>query len=64
MASAVRAAVGPTRWPISVVTGRPEKIEVPRSPRATLASQMPAWARSGRSSPRRARIFSMSWLVA
>ncbi len=41
MARRVRATVGPTRWEMRVVTGSPEYIDVPRSPRSTLPSQMP-----------------------
>ena len=51
MAYRVRAIVTSARWPISLVTGRPEKMEVPRSPRNTWPSQMPTWVRKGLSRP-------------
>jgi hypothetical protein len=52
------------RWPISVETGSPEKIDVPRSPRTIGPSQIPTWVRKGRSSPSLARMRAMSSLVA
>ena len=64
IANSVSHAVVPTRWPMRVVTGRPEKIDVPRSPRTIRPSQRPTWVRNGWSRPSLARIRAMSSPVA
>jgi hypothetical protein len=58
--SVASATVGSTRCLISVVTGSPEKIDVPRSPRRRLANQSESWTCNGRSSPSFARILATS----
>ena len=60
MVQAVSVSVGSRRWPISLETGRLEKIEVPRSPRATCHSQIASCLCSGASSPSLWRMRSMS----
>ena len=60
MVAVASASVGSSRWPISLVTGRLEKIEVPRSPDRTAPTQLKNWTWSGSFRPRRSRIFSMS----
>ena len=64
IANSVSQTVVAARWPISVETGSPEKIEVPRSPRTIRESQMPTWVWNGWSRPSRARMRAMSSLVA
>ena len=58
--SVASATVGSTRCLMSVVTGSPEKIDVPRSPRSRLPNQSPSCTCSGRSRPRLARILATS----
>jgi hypothetical protein len=47
MANSVSQIVVAARWPMSVETGSPEKIEVPRSPRTTRPSQSPTCVMKG-----------------
>src|SRR2546427_309132 len=56
MAKSVSQAVVAARWPMSVETGSPEKIDVPRSPRTTRPSQRPTWVVNGCSRPSRGRL--------
>ena len=62
MISVVSASirVGSSRWPISLVTGRLEKIEMPRSPCSSDQTQVPNWMCSGWSRPSCARMRAMS----
>ena len=60
----VSDTVGWTRCPISVVTGRLVKIDVPRSPCSSRHTQPPNCTRNGWSRPSFARICLMSSAVA
>ena len=60
MVQAVSVSVGSRRWPMSLETGRLEKIDVPRSPRTTCHSQMASCLCSGASSPSLWRMRSIS----
>jgi len=60
----VSISVGSRRWSISLETGRFEKIETPRSPRARLKTHLPNWTRKGSLRPRRSRMRAMSSAVA
>ena len=62
--SAAMEAVGSRRWPSNSVTGTCVKIEVPRSPRASLPTQMANCCHSGWFRPSAMRSFSMSSPVA
>jgi hypothetical protein len=64
IANSVSQIVVAARCPMRVATGRPEKIEVPRSPRTMRDSQRPTCVWNGWSSPSRARMRSMSSVVA
>ena len=62
----VRASsiVGSMRWPISVVTGLPEKIEVPRSPCISDQTQVKNCTASGSDRPSCSRMRATSSAVA
>ena len=60
----VSATVGSTRWAISRVTGRLEKIDTPMSPCSSAHSQTTNCSTSGRSRPSLARTAAMASLVA
>ena len=60
MVAMASASVGSSRWPISLATGRLEKMEVPRSPESSAPTQLKNWMWSGSFRPRFSRIFSMS----
>ena len=60
----VSDTVGCTRCPMSVVTGRLVKIDVPRSPCSSRQTQPPNCTRNGSSRPSFARMFLMSSSVA
>ena len=64
MAKSVSPMVASVRWRISVDTGRPEKIDVPRSPRTMRPSQMPTCVTKGSFRPSLARMRAMSSDVA
>ena len=57
-------SVGSMRCAISVVTGRLEKIETPRSPRTRSPSQAMNWMKIGWSRPSWVRIFAICSAVA
>ncbi|BDC26451.1 hypothetical protein NB2BOR_A07420 [Bordetella parapertussis] len=52
-------SVGPTRWPISLVTGCLEMIDVPRSPDASCVIQVRNCTVSGSVRPSDLRMFSI-----
>ena len=64
MVVVARAKVGSIRWPMSVATGRLEKIETPRSPCSRSHDHLAKRTRKGSLRPSFSRIWAMSSAVA